>query len=199
MNTDLALSKEALITLAIEAYNKGQKKTLRAAAIAFGAPINLTYRRYNGQTPRAETTPNNQKLTNTEELAIEQWILSLDRRGFSPNLNMAADIANLLLAQRNPPLVGDLAVVGKCWVPNFIKQHKALKSKLSHCLDYERALCNDPALINKWFKLVGDTIQQYSIVIVDIYNFNETSFQIGAAAICKVIISARTRGRLVVI
>jgi hypothetical protein len=114
MNTDLALSKEALITLAIEAYNKGQKKTLRAAAIAFGAPINLTYRRYNGQTPRAETTPNNQKLTNTEELAVEQWILSLDRRGFSPNLNMVADMANLLLAQRNPPLVGDLAVVGKC-------------------------------------------------------------------------------------
>jgi hypothetical protein len=114
MNTDLTLSKETLIALAIEAYNKGHKKTLHAAAIAFGAPINLTYKRYNGQTPRAETTPNNRKLTNTEETAIEEWILSLDRRDFSPNLNIVVDIANLLLAQRNPPLVGNLAVIRKC-------------------------------------------------------------------------------------
>jgi len=195
MNADLALSKETLIALAIEAYNKGQKKTLRAAAIAFGAPINLTYKRYQGRTPRAEQTPNNRKLTNAEETAIEQWILSLDRRGFSPNLNMVADMANLLLAQRNPSLVGDSVVVGKRWVPNFIKRHEALKSKLSRCLDYERALCNDLALINKWFKLVEDTIQQYSIVIADIYNFDETGFQMGAAATCKVVTSARTRGR----
>ena len=108
---------------------------------------------------------------------------------------MVADMANLLLAQRNPPLVGDLVVVGKRWVPNFIKRHSALKSKLSRCLDYKRALCNDLALINKWFKLVEDTIQQYSIDIADIYNFDETGFQMGAAATCKVITSARTRGR----
>jgi hypothetical protein len=98
MNANLALSKEALVTLAIEAFEKGQKKSLRATAIALGAPIDLTRKRYNGRTPQAEQTPNNQKLTNTEETAVEQWILSLDRRGFSPNLNMVADIANLLLA-----------------------------------------------------------------------------------------------------
>ncbi len=45
MNANLALSKETLVTLAIEAFDKGQKKTLRAAAIALGAPINLTYKR----------------------------------------------------------------------------------------------------------------------------------------------------------
>src|SRR4030081_2339674 len=115
MNTNLALSKESLVTLAIEAFEKGQKKSLHAAALALGAPINLTYKRYNGRMSRAEHTPGGQKLTNTEEIAIEQWILSLDRRGFSPNLKMVADMANLLLAQRIPPAVGDLAVVGKCW------------------------------------------------------------------------------------
>jgi hypothetical protein len=202
MNTNLALSKEALVTLAIEAFEKGQKKSLRAAAIALGAPIDLTHKRYNGRTSRAKQTPNNQKLTDAEETAIEQWILSLDRRGFSPNLQMVADMANLLLAQRNPvensPVgnpVGNPVVVGKHWVPNFIKRHPVLKSKLSRCLDYKRALCNDPELINKWFKRVEDTIQQYGIVTEDIYNFDETGFQMGAAATCKVVTSARTRGR----
>jgi hypothetical protein len=113
MNTNLALSKESLVALAIEAFEKGQKKSLHAAALALGAPINLTYKRYNGRMSRAEHAPNGQKLTNTEEIAIEQWILSLDRRGFSPNLKMVADMANLLLVQRIPPVVGNLAVVGK--------------------------------------------------------------------------------------
>jgi hypothetical protein len=54
MNANLALSKETLITLAIKAYNKGQKKTLRAVALAFGAPLDLTYKRYHGRTPRAK-------------------------------------------------------------------------------------------------------------------------------------------------
>jgi hypothetical protein len=66
-------------------------------------------------------------------------------------------------------------------------------------LDYKHALYNDPILINEWFKRVEDTIQQYSIVTTDIYNFDETSFQIGAAATCKVVTSARTKGRPLVI
>jgi hypothetical protein len=107
---------------------------------------------------------------------------------------MVADMANLLLAQRSPA-VGDPVVVGKCWVPNFIKRHEALKSKLSRCLDYERALYNNLVLINEWFQRVEATIQEYSIATEDIYNFDETGFQMGAVATCKVVISARTRGR----
>jgi hypothetical protein len=72
MNTDLALSKEALVALAIDAFEKGQKKSLRAAAIALGAPLDLIYKRYNGRVTRDEQPANNRKLTNTQEIAIEQ-------------------------------------------------------------------------------------------------------------------------------
>src|ERR1700693_155970 len=108
MNLDLALSKETLVTLAIEAFDKGQKKTLHAAAVALGALIGLTYKHFNGRTPRSQQVPNGRKLTDTEEIAIEQWILSLDRRGFLPNLDIVADMANLLLAQHDLLLPKDL-------------------------------------------------------------------------------------------
>jgi hypothetical protein len=49
-----------------------------------------------------------------EEMATEQWILSLDRRGFSPNLNIVVDIANLLLVQCYLLLAKGSMVVGKC-------------------------------------------------------------------------------------
>jgi hypothetical protein len=71
-NNAMNPSKETHITPAIEAFDKGQKKTLRAAAIALGAPIGLTYKCYNERMSRAEQTPNNRKLTGTEETAIEQ-------------------------------------------------------------------------------------------------------------------------------
>jgi hypothetical protein len=72
INANLVLSKETCITLAIEAFEKGQKKTLRAAAIVLEAPLDLIYKRYKGRTPRAAQVPNNRKLTDTEEMAIEQ-------------------------------------------------------------------------------------------------------------------------------
>jgi hypothetical protein len=115
----------------------------------------------------------------------------IGQRGLFTNPKIVADMANLLLVQRNSPLTR----VGKCYVLNFIKRHIALKSKASRCLDYGGTLCNDPVLFNEWFKRVEDTIQQYNIVTTDIYNFDETGFQMGATATCKVVTSARTKGR----
>jgi hypothetical protein len=42
MNLDLALSKETCVTLAIKAFNKGQKKTLHTVAIALEALVAVT-------------------------------------------------------------------------------------------------------------------------------------------------------------
>jgi hypothetical protein len=72
MDPDLTLSKETCVALAIEAFDKGQKKILHAAAIALGAPIGFIYKCYNRRMSRAEQTPSNWKLTGTEESAIEQ-------------------------------------------------------------------------------------------------------------------------------
>ena len=51
MNANLTLSKETCVALAIEAFEKGQKSSLCAAAIALGAPVDLTHKRYNGRVP----------------------------------------------------------------------------------------------------------------------------------------------------
>jgi hypothetical protein len=78
---------------------------LRRAAAAFNVTHQRLSDRLHGISSRAQTQPNCQKLTATEEQTIIQYILDLDSRGFAPRLCEVADIANKLLGVRGGELV----------------------------------------------------------------------------------------------
>jgi hypothetical protein len=61
--------------------------------------------------------------------------------------------------------------------------------------DYQRAKCEDPVLIQGWFSVVRNLIAKYGILEEDIYNFDETGFQIGVISTSKVITRAERKGR----
>jgi hypothetical protein len=46
-------------------------------------------------------------------------------------------------------------------------------------LNYRRALSKDPKLIREWFDVILNTKVKYRIYNEDIYNFDETGFQMG--------------------
>ena len=62
-----------------------------------------------------------------------------------------------------------------------------LQSKYNHKYDYQRAQCEDPEIMKRWFMLVEETIAKYCILEQDIYNFDETGFQMGLASTAKII------------
>jgi hypothetical protein len=80
--------------------------------------------------------------------------------------------------------------VSKNWVYNFVQRYDSLESKYTRKYDYQRAKCEDPTIIRDWFRLVQNTIAKYGILDEDIYNFDETGFQIGVISIAKVITRA---------
>ena len=90
---------------------------------------------------RRDTTPNSRKLTPKEELALIQYILDLDSRGFPPRPQSVQEMADLLLAERDAPLVGIN------WTSNFIRRCTEIKTKFSCKYDYKRAQCEDPIII----------------------------------------------------
>ena len=65
--------------------------------------------------------------------------------------------------------------------------------KYTHKYDYQRAKCEDPELIKGWFNRVQETIQRYGILEQDIYNMDESGFQMGVASTAKVICGSETR------
>jgi hypothetical protein len=101
-------------------------------------------------------------------------------------------MANTILRTKNP---SSPQRVGTKWVANFVKRHPQLSSVYNRKFDIQRAEVEDPKLISLWFKLVGDAIAKYGAT-EDIFNFNETGFQMGVISTSKVITTSDRKGRL---
>jgi len=99
-------------------------------------------------------------------------------------------MAELLLAERVQNALAIQLRIGQCWVYRFISRHPEVKSQYNRKYDYQRAKCEDPEVIRAWFVLVRNTIAKYGIADEDIYNFNETGFQMGVISTAKVITAA---------
>ena len=181
---------EGRIALALQAYQQGQISSLRAAARAYDVPYTSLYRRNQGTTSRLVSVSSNRKLTQTEESALIKWILSLDTRGIPPTQVLVHQMAELLLAERVQNASIKQTTLGKNWVYRFITRHPEIKSRYSRKYDYKRAKCEDPEVIRAWFRLVQNTVAKYGILDEDIYNFDETGFQMGVISTAKVVTSA---------
>jgi hypothetical protein len=186
---------EGRITLAIQAIQQGSVKSTRAASIVYDVPYSTLYRRVNGCPARRDTRPATCKLTQTEESTLVEWVLSMDQRGLAPTTDNVHQMANLLLQKRSQNQANSPATIGKNWVYNLVQRHKALKSRYSRKYDYQRALCENPTIIRPWFELVHNIIGKYGILDADIYNFDETGFQMGVISTAKVITGAERSRR----
>jgi hypothetical protein len=185
-NTQLA-QKEGRIALAVQAFKKGQFSSLRATAKMYDIPEPTLRRRVKGIDARRDSIPINRKLNNTEESALIEWILSMDTRGLPVRSDSIRQMANLLLQKRSQDKTLE---VGQRWVYNFVQRHNSLQSKYTCRYDYQRAKCENPVVIRDWFRLVQNTIEKYGILEEDIYNFDETGFQMGVISTAKVITRA---------
>ena len=83
------------------------------------------------------------KLTAAEEIALIQWIISMDNRGIAPTLAYIRIMADLLLASRGGQ------PTGKNFVRKLVNRHDELKARFSRRYDYQHVQCEDPALINE--------------------------------------------------
>ena len=182
-------NNEANIFLALQAYRNDPKLSLRRAAKIYQVKYSTLFDRENGVTARCDWIPKSRKLSDLEEQIIVQFILDLDSRGFPPRLRGVEEMVNRLLAER------DASPVGKRWASNFVRRQPDLKTRFNRRYDYQRAKCEDPAIIRDWFRLVENTIAKYGINLADIYNFDETGFMMGIIASGMVVTGAERRGK----
>jgi hypothetical protein len=134
--------KKANLNLALYAYRKDPKLSLRRAAKIYQVKYSTLLDRKNGIESRCDWVPKSRRLSDLEEQIIVQFILDLDSRGCPPRLCGIEEMANQLLADR------DMLPVGKRWAMNFIKRQPDLKTRFQRRCDYQRARCEDPTVIH---------------------------------------------------
>src|SRR5450432_239398 len=196
-NSTESVQREGRIALAIEALKQGYFNSLLGAAKAYDVPESSLRYRMKGKLARRDQRPPNCKLTAIEESTLVQWILSMDERGLAPRPESVRQMANLLLEKRSNSSPN--SQVGRNWVYNFVRRHQALQTRYNRKYDYQRAKCEDPQVIRDWFRLVKNVIAKYGIQDEDIYNFDETGFQMGVITTAKVITGAERSNRPVAI
>jgi hypothetical protein len=96
-NQAISSNQEGRILLAIQVVKLRQFQSVRAAAISYDIPIQSLRNRIQGIASRRDSTPNSQKLTPEEELALVQYILDLDSCRFPPRPQSVQEMADLLL------------------------------------------------------------------------------------------------------
>jgi hypothetical protein len=182
-------SYESHILMAIEALKKDPQLSIQAAANIYKVPRTTLRRRYAGNHSRRDISANNRKLTDLEENVLLDRILDLDSRGFQARLEDVREMANRLRTDR------DASPVGPRWPERFITRHPELTTRFRRRIDYQRAQCEDPEVVNAWFRLVCNIKAKYGILDDDTYNFDETGFQMGMLSSAKVVTSSERHGR----
>ncbi|KAI9035635.1 uncharacterized protein KD926_003175 [Aspergillus affinis] len=109
-------------------------------------------------------------------------------RGYPLTIEKVRYLAEILLAAKLKPSAPNNAFIRYRWVNRFINRHEAeLQSKYTRRYDYQRAKCEDPKIIKRWFESVQNTIQKYGILEQDNYNMDKTGFQMGVASTAKAV------------
>jgi hypothetical protein len=130
------------------------------------------------------------ELTNIEDAVLIQRILDLEAQGFPPQLSIVRERANILLASRG---IDSPLTVGINWPTTFVKRTPQLRTTYTRKYDYQQKQCKDYSLIQGWFALVQNTRAKYGILDNDIYNFDETGFQMGVIGTAKVVTGTEKR------
>ena len=182
-------SKESRMILAVQAFKRNSRQSLRTLAGVYNVNRTTLNNRIKGLGARIDQPANSRNLTLTEEEVIVREILHLDSRGFPPRLRHVEDMANQLRVARNA------RHVGKNWTSNFIKRQPELRTRFTRGYDYQRAQCEDPAIIQGWFDLVRNMVAKYGILDEDIWNFEETGFMMGIISPAMVVTSSDGRGK----
>ena len=171
------------LQLALFDVQSQRVQSINRAAIIYNVPQRTLSDRRAGKRSRRDCEPNSKRLNKLEEEAIIRRILEESARGFAPTKAEVRAMANKLLEERgsNP--------IGKNWVDNFVKRTAELRTRWSRPYDHQRAACEDPVAIQRWFDLVQAMKQKWGIVDDDIYNFDETGFIIGKISLQLVVTS----------
>ncbi|SLM33415.1 conserved hypothetical protein [Lasallia pustulata] len=190
--------QEARISQAIEAIHNNKSPSIHAAARAYNVPHSTLAKRLRGQPTYQQSRMANRKILPTEEEALFQWVISMGERGFPPWISAVRKMADILLSARAGSPTNASPTVGENWVRKFVNRHEQLQSKYTRKYDYQRALCEDPKAISDWFRLVENTRAKYGIPDEDVYNFDETGFQMGVIGTAKVVTGSQRAGKALV-
>ena len=183
---------EQRIQTACETARHQKKPNISALARQHEVPVHRLRARFQGRQSRSQRTITTKRLTDLQEAALIRWIDRLDCLHVSPTAGMVAASANAMIQKHNP----DADPVGKTWVYDLIQRRLSreffwVKQKPA---ERNRIEAEDIGVLQAFY----DRLEVYikSTSPSNIYNFDETGYQLGQGKPQKVITRNPYRTRI---
>jgi hypothetical protein len=139
--------------------------------------------RIQGRPTRSAKAPSNKALDKGQEEALIAWIRVLDRANLSPLPYEIEGAANDILTRG-----GSDRRVGKNWVYRFMKRlPETFKFQTQKPMEAKRVDAERLPAINEWFHKLEGEIKTLQVGPRNIYNIDETGFQLGQGKSQKIV------------
>ena len=170
-----ARDEEDLLAKALDAYNTREFSSLRKAADHYRVSYSKLRGRKNGQTSLSDRPTTNNALNSNQENALISWIELLNSCYTPPTAKDIEIAANRLLK-----IAGSERVVSSMYSYRLIQRlppHiKLITQKPKESL---RIQAEDPGVISYWYDRLAYLYREHDFEPHEIYNWDETGFQIG--------------------
>ena len=167
---------DAMVGKALDALSNQKKPNVRKTAREFAVPEGRLRRRWKGGKTLFQRSPTNRKLDTAQEGALCQYLNYLDSVGLPLKRPQIGATANSILASSDTDLPQQ---IGEHWIQRFLKRHPEYHVRRKRAIDIERLQAVDKTVVERWFEDYRHQVALHGICPEDIYNFDETGFQIG--------------------
>ncbi|OWT42563.1 DDE superfamily endonuclease domain-containing protein [Pochonia chlamydosporia 170] len=189
---------ESRIQEALQYFEDFPGAKVAAVARLFHVPRGRLRYRLEGRQPKKGAAGHNTLLTRPEELAVCRYIDRLDNVGLAVRKEFVRDAANLILRERSSKAkAGNPPAVGQHWVSRFLTRY-GYDSKKQKTLDSNRQVAEDIDKVNQYFQRLREIIETHGITPEDIWNMDETGFQLGVGK-DQLIVTKRERAHYLAI
>jgi hypothetical protein len=172
-------SIESRIQLAILELENVEKPNIKAWARTKNLPYQRLLARYKGRASLSDRRPTGRLLDESQETALCRYIDYLDSIHLPPKRPAITAAANAILAGCHTDPLTQPPTIGIHWLQRFLDRHPEYLSRRQRAMDIERKKCLDRQGARDWFNSYQETIARYGITSDDIWNFDETGFNIG--------------------
>lgn len=162
-------TQEEKLQLAVEAIQKDSSRSQRAVARFYDVPESTLRLRLKGGKTRKQAHEHQQRLTNSQEQVLQEWIRVRGLRGVPLSLSVLGSYVSHIVGQD----------VGTSWPRRYLVRHPELQTKMTTSLEACRAKALNETSVNAYFDLLQSVIRGYNVKVENIWNMDEKGIQLG--------------------
>lgn len=184
---------EVRVLEALKTAQNSDNPNLSKIARDHNVPYQRLFRRFKGAKSKFTRAPTNRKLNPVQENAIIRSVKESEAMGASLRINGIVRTANLVLNDVEPMdiITGQLTnvtqQVGQNWTKRFVDRRPELRTVTQKPMEIARARAEDPIEISMFYDRLAEDI--LGVPPTDIWNMDESGFQVGSGGSRKVVTS----------